>query len=232
MKNAIETYDLQQANDTRFLILELVEGETLADRIARGPVPVEEALHIAKNICEALEAAHDTGIIHRDLKPANVKLTVAGQVKVLDFGLAKIGDARAATDFSNSPTLLSASVPGAILGTAAYMSPEQARARLVDKRTDIWSFGVVVYEMLTGKQAFAGETISDTMASILRGEPDWDALRSLRGSKIDSVLRRCLQKIQTVVGAISEMCAWKSRMRLHVPIRPSLLRLSSVHGSG
>jgi serine/threonine protein kinase len=192
--NIAAIYDLQQANDTRFLMLELVEGETLADRIARGPVPVQEALHIARNICEALEAAHEKGIIHRDLKPANVKLTAAGQVKVLDFGLAKIGDARAATDFSNSPTLLSASVPGAILGTAAYMSPEQARARPVDKRTDIWALGVVVYEMLTGKQAFAGEIVTDTLASILRGEPDWVALRSLGGSKIDAVLRRCLQK--------------------------------------
>ena len=121
---------------------------------------------------------------HRDLKPVNVKLTPAGQVKVLDFGLAKIAEAQTATDFSNSPTLMSGSTPGVILGTAAYMSPEQARGRLVDKRADIWAFGALVYEMLAGEQTFTGETVSDQMASILKGEPDWGALRSLQGSKI------------------------------------------------
>src|SRR5262249_46524377 len=146
--NIAAIYDLQEAQGSHFLVLELVEGETLAERIQRGRVPVEEALQIAKNICSALEAAHEKGIVHRDLKPANVKLTPGGQVKVLDFGLAKMAEAQANPDFSNSPTLMSGSVPGVILGTAAYMSPEQARGKTADKRTDIWALGCVLYELL------------------------------------------------------------------------------------
>src|SRR5262249_10273239 len=145
-------YDLQEAQGMRFLVLELVDGETLADRIARGPIPVEEALAIAKQIAEALEAAPERGIIHRDLKRANVKITQDGKVKVLDFGLDKaIGSTPESATLSNSPTLLSGSMAGMIVGTAAYMSPEQAKGRQVDKRTDIFAFGCVLYEMLTGK---------------------------------------------------------------------------------
>src|SRR5215831_17867350 len=157
--NIAGIHDLRHVGDTQFLIMELVEGETLADRIKRGPLPVEEALQIGKSICEALEAAHEKGIVHRDLKPANVKLAPDGKVKVLDFGLAKAMESAPATTLSNSPTLLSAAASnaGVILGTAAYMSPEQAKGKSVDKRADIWAFGVVLYEMLTGKMLFAGE---------------------------------------------------------------------------
>src|SRR5262249_37079171 len=141
-------------DDTRFLVLELVEGETLADRIAR-PIPVEEALDIAKCICEALEAAHEKGIIHRDLKPANVKITPEGKVKVLDFGLAKAMESSPTNaTLSNSPTMLSGTMGGMIVGTAAYMSPEQARGRAADQRSDVFAFGCVLFEMLTGQQAF------------------------------------------------------------------------------
>src|SRR5262249_17994092 len=157
--NIAAIYDFQEASGSWFLILELIEGETLAERIARGPIPVDEALKIAGPICEALDAAHEKGIIHRDLKPANVKITPDGVVKLLDFGLAKAAeDPVAPGDASNSPTLtLGATSVGLILGTAAYMSPEQASGKVADRRSDIWSFGAVVYEMLSGKQAFAGE---------------------------------------------------------------------------
>src|SRR5262245_43037384 len=152
--NIAAIYDLQEANNTRFLVLELVEGETIADRIQRGPIAVEEALEIAKHICEALEVAHEKGIIHRDLKPANVKITADGKVKVLDFGLAKALDiAPSPADLMSSPTLLSA-LPtngGVILGTAGYMSPEQAKGAATDQRSDIFSFGCVLFEMLTGR---------------------------------------------------------------------------------
>jgi serine/threonine protein kinase len=155
--NIAGIYDLDEANDSRFLVLELVEGETLAERIARGPIAVGEALDIAKHICDALEAAHEKGIIHRDLKPANVKVTREGNVKVLDFGLAKALTATPENpSLSNSPTMLSGTMGGMIVGTAAYMSPEQARGRAVDARADIFSFGCVLFEMLTGKPTFDG----------------------------------------------------------------------------
>src|SRR5688572_16596664 len=148
--NIAAIYDLQEANGSRFLVLELVEGETLAERIKRGPLPVDEALNIAKSICEALEAAHEKGVIHRDLKPANVKITPDGKVKVLDFGLAKAFETEASkANLSQSPTLsLAATMQGMILGTAAYMSPEQAKGLTLDRRTDIFAFGAVLYEML------------------------------------------------------------------------------------
>src|SRR5262249_3826008 len=189
--NIAAIYDLQETDGLRFLVLELVEGQTLADRIARGPIPVQEALEIAKCICEVLEAAHEKGIIHRDLKPANVKITPDGAVKVLDFGLAKVAGEQAEASLSDSPTLtVGATLAGVMLGTAAYMSPEQAQGKSLDKRTDIWSFGVVLYEMLTGQQPFRGETVSDVIAGILKESPDLDRVPA----NIRTLLRKCLEK--------------------------------------
>jgi serine/threonine-protein kinase len=192
--NIAGIYDLQHTTEKQFLVLELVEGETLADRIKRGPLPVEEALQIGKSICEALEAAHEKGIVHRDLKPANVKITPDGTVKVLDFGLAKISQAQSRSVLSNSPTLLSASMPGVIMGTASYMSPEQARGREADQRSDVFAFGCVLYEMLTGHEAFQGEDVSDVLAAVLRSEPDFNLLPPKLNPRIREVLRRCLEK--------------------------------------
>jgi serine/threonine-protein kinase len=192
--NIAAIYDLQEGHGSRFLILELIEGETLAERIKRGPIPAEEALGIAKDICEALEAAHEKGIIHRDLKPSNVKITPDGKVKLLDFGLARVLEAPSSDDLSNSPTLVSGSMPGVILGTAAYMSPEQASGKEMDKRTDIWALGCVLYELLTGKQAFSGDTVTETVAAVLKSEPDWSALPDATPLYLHSLLRRCLQK--------------------------------------
>src|SRR5262245_32086206 len=178
-----------------FLVIELVEGETLADQIRRGPIPVEESLRLAVQIAEALQAAHEKGVIHRDLKPANIKVTPEGKVKVLDFGLAQASNVEFtdAEALSNSPTLL-ASTPGMILGTAAYMSPEQAKGRPVDRRTDIFAFGCVLYEMLAGKRAFGGEDVSDTLAAVLRAEPDWDALQTEVAPAVRTLIQRCLAK--------------------------------------
>ena len=195
--NIATIHGLEHSKGTHYLVMELVSGETLADRIKReGAVPVEEALKIAVQIAEALEAAHEKGIIHRDLKPANVKVTPEGKVKVVDFGLAKAfaGDA-ASEDLSNSPTLSqAATLQGVILGTAAYMSPEQARSKAVDKRTDIWAFGCVLYEMLTGKQAFNGEDITDILAAVVKTEPEWQLLPPTTPAQIRTLLKRCLQK--------------------------------------
>ncbi len=179
-----------------YLVMELVEGPTLAERIAAGSLPLDEALAIARQITEALEAAHEKGIVHRDLKPANVKLTANGNVKVLDFGLAKALDSGITPpDPNSSPTLtLSATRAGMILGTAAYMSPEQARGIAADKRADIWSFGVVLYEMLAGKQMFASESVSDTLASVLKTDPDWNALPAGTPATIRKLLRRCMER--------------------------------------
>src|SRR6476620_7742584 len=178
-QNIAAIYDLQQSDATRFLILEFVEGDTLADILKkRGALPVDEALQIAKQICEALEAAHEKGSIHRDLKPANVKITPDGKVKVLDFGLAKAFETEASkANLSQSPTLsMAATNAGVILGTAAYMSPEQAKGRTVDKRTDIFAFGCVLYEMLTGHPAFDGEDVGEILARVIEREPDWPLL--------------------------------------------------------
>jgi Tol biopolymer transport system component len=193
--NIAAIYDVQEAGATRFLVLELVEGETLAGRIQGGAIPIEEALDIAKHICEALEAAHEKGVIHRDLKPANVKITPEGKVKVLDFGLAKVLEHGAGpSNFSESPTLLSRTLGGVILGTAPYMSPEQARGQPAGEQSDIWAFGAVLYEMLTGGPAFSGETLTDVLGGIVRTEPDWTALPERTPSLIRLLLRQCLQK--------------------------------------
>jgi Tol biopolymer transport system component len=189
-------YGLEEADGKQALVLELVEGRTLADLIAQGPIPLDDALPVARQIAEALEAAHDQGIIHRDLKPANVKVRPDGTVKVLDFGLAKAlepegGDAHQ----SNSPTLSArATQAGVILGTAAYMSPEQARGQEVDRRADIWAFGCCLYETLTGKSPFLGASVSDTIAAVLKNDPDWDALPEGVPYAVRSLLRKCLQK--------------------------------------
>src|SRR5437867_961018 len=193
--NIAAIYDLQEANDSRFLVLELVEGDTLADRLQRGAIPAEEALRIAKNICEALEAAHEKGVVHRDLKPGNVKITPDGKVKVLDFGLAKaLESAPASATMSNSPTLLTGSMAGMIVGTAAYMSPEQAKGRQVDKRTDIFAFGCVLYEMLTGKPTFDGEDVTEILAHVLMKEPDWTLLPANVPGGMRNLLKLCLEK--------------------------------------
>ena len=188
-------YGIEESEDTRALVLELVEGPTLADRISKGPIPLDEALPIAKQIAEALEAAHEAGVIHRDLKPANIKVREDGTVKVLDFGLAKALDPNPTGDPSQSPTLTAAATQmGVIMGTAAYMSPEQARGKPVDKRADIWSFGVVLYEMLTGHRAFQGEDVSLTLASVMRSDVNVAALPHDLPDNVRTVLRRCLEK--------------------------------------
>ncbi|MEK7330434.1 MAG: serine/threonine-protein kinase, partial [Candidatus Eisenbacteria bacterium] len=191
-------YGLDSADGVRFLAMELVEGEDFAARLAGGAVPLAEALPVARQIAEALEAAHEKGVIHRDLKPANIKLTPGGQVKVLDFGLAKAleGEASAASSaLSQSPTI-TGPMTGAnvILGTAAYMSPEQARGQIADKRADIWAFGVVLFEMLTGRRLFEGETVSDTLASVLKSDPDWRALPRETPARVRTLLKRCLER--------------------------------------
>ncbi len=194
--NIATIHGLEESEGQRFLVLELVPGKTLAERLAAGPLPLEETLGLCHQIAEALEAAHQKGIIHRDLKPSNIKVTPEGKVKVLDFGLAKaFGPEGAATNLSSSPTATySGSREGVILGTAAYMSPEQTRGKPLDKRTDIWSFGCVLYEALTGKQPFSGETVSDTLAAILKADPDWSALPANTPPLVRDVLRRSLQK--------------------------------------
>ena len=195
--NIVGIHGLEESDGVKALVLELVEGPTLADRIAQGAIPVDEALPIAKQIAEALEAAHEQGVIHRDLKPANVKVRDDGTVKVLDFGLAKALERAPEGDPSQSPTLTAAATQmGVILGTAAYMSPEQARGKPVDKRTDIWAFGCVLFEMLTGRRAFEGDDVSLTLAEVMTSDPNPDAFPRGRTPAVGGVLRRVLVKDQ------------------------------------
>jgi eukaryotic-like serine/threonine-protein kinase len=194
--NIATIYGLEDSSSTCALVMELVEGPTLADRIKAGPIPVDEAVRIARQIADALEYAHERGIIHRDLKPANIKLAPGDTVKVLDFGLAKAleGDP-SSIDISTSPTISRmATQAGVLFGTAAYMSPEQAKAKPVDRRADIWAFGCVVYEMLTGKRVFTGETITDTLAAVLTKNPEWSQLPAATPMRARGLLQRCLQK--------------------------------------
>jgi serine/threonine-protein kinase len=195
-QNIATLHGLEEHEGQRFLVMELAEGETLAERIQRAPIPIEDALDFARQIAEGLEAAHKRGIIHRDLKPANVMVSSNGTIKILDFGLAKAWHPESSdVDLNESPTLTAGMTrTGVLLGTAAYMSPEQARGKQVDKRADIWAFGCVVYEMLTGRKAFEGDDASRVAAAILRDEPDWDALPPATPRHIRRLLRRCLAK--------------------------------------
>jgi len=194
--NIAAIHGLEESGGKRFLVLELAEGETLRARLERGPLPVEEALETCRQLAEGLEAAHEKGVVHRDLKPANIMLTPEGKVKILDFGLAKAYATETADiDIAKSPTITGQMTePGVILGTAAYMSPEQARGRAVDRRSDIWAFGCVLYECLAGSRAFHGDTVTDTLAHILKGEPDWSKLPAEIPIRLKVLLHRCLEK--------------------------------------
>ena len=199
--NIAHIHGLEESGGVRALVMELVEGDDLSQRIARGAIPVDEALPIAKQIAQALEAAHQQGIIHRDLKPANIKLRPDGTVKVLDFGLAKAlapeQDSASATSRSLSPTITSPAMltgAGIVLGTAAYMAPEQAKGLEADKRSDIWAFGCVLFEMLTGRRPFDGEDITEVLGAVVRLEPPWEALPSDVPAPVRTLLRRCLVK--------------------------------------
>ena len=197
--NVAGIHGVEEAGGTRYLVLEFVDGETLEAALKRGPLPLAEVLDVARQVAAGVEAAHEAGVVHRDLKPGNIMLTASGGVKVLDFGLAKGGVARTASSsdpqLSASPTMTyAATQAGMILGTAAYMSPEQARGRAVDRRTDVWSFGCVLYECLAGRQAFEGETVSDLIARILEREPDWSAIPPATPPRVVELLRRCLTK--------------------------------------
>ena len=229
--NIAAIYGLEESGGVRALVMELVEGRTLAERISAGPLPLAEALSIAKQIDEALEAAHEKGITHRDLKPANVKITPAGVVKVLDFGLAKIAEPVAVTSASSPTLTMRATQVGVIMGTAAYMSPEQARGMPVDKRTDIWSYGVVLYEMLTGREMFSGETVSDTLAAVLKTDIDWQVLPPGAPPPIQRLLRRCLERdrkkrlrdIGDVLVEINEALAGAPVEKAAAPVRTRVL---------
>src|SRR4029453_2089650 len=234
--NIAGVYDLEESEAVRCLVLELVEGETLAERLKRGRIPVAEALVICRQIVEALEAAHEVGIVHRDLKPGNVMITPGGVVKVLDFGIAK----RMATDASpssqESVDALSLSV---ILGTPSYMSPEQTRGKRADKRTDIWAFGCVVYEVLPEKRAFEKETVPATLAAIVERGPDWSALPKTTPARVEDLLRRCLHKdplwrLRDIGDARIDIASDKNQPQREIPVverhvpRKRLLWISSI----
>jgi serine/threonine protein kinase len=218
--NIAHLYGLERSGGTLALVMELVEGPTLADRIAQGAVPIDEALPIAKQIAEGLEAAHEQGIIHRDLKPANIKVREDGTVKVLDFGLAKALEPAATTGSSgaltNSPTITSPAMMtgvGVLLGTAAYMSPEQAKGRPADKRSDVWAFGAVLYEMLTGTRAFDGDDMTDVLGAVVRLEPDWSRVPAAVPAAIPTLLQGCLVKDRRQRVGVSRRCGSCSRAR-------------------
>jgi serine/threonine protein kinase len=195
--NIAHLYGIEGSQETTALVMELVEGPTLADRIAAGPIPIDEALPIVRQVVDALEAAHEQGVVHRDMKPANIKVRPDGVVKVLDFGLAKALDpASSQSSHSLAPTMTTpaATEAGSILGTAPYMSPEQAIGKPVDKRTDIWAFGCTVYEMLAGTAPYARETKAETLVAILEREPDWAALPAATPASVRRLLARCLTK--------------------------------------
>ena len=193
--NVAQIYGVETSGASRCLVMEFVEGETLEDRIKRSPIPLDETLQIAKQIAEALKAAHDKGVTHRDLKPSNIRCTPDGRVKVLDFGLAKVREAEAPPNsLSSYPTLLSGSIPGTLLGTPAYMSPEQIKGKEADPKSDVWAYGCIFYQMLTGAAAFGGETAGDILAAVLRGEPDWNRLPADTPEEIRRLMRRCLKK--------------------------------------
>jgi len=194
--NIAAIHGLEKTDGKLFLVMEMVEGETLAQRLGKGPLPVEEGLEICRQIAEGLEAAHEKGIIHRDLKPANIEITPEGTAKVLDFGLAKVlEESPGAANVTKSPTLsLAATEAGVILGTAAYMPPEQARGKAVDRRADIWAFGCVLYEILTGQRAFAGDDVTDVIVAVMRKEPDWRLLPPTTPGRIVELVKQCLKK--------------------------------------
>jgi serine/threonine protein kinase len=236
--NICAIYGLEEADGIQFLILERVEGTTLAERIEESPIPIVDVLAIARQIAEALEAAHDRGIVHRDLKPANIKITPDGVVKVLDFGLAKPTAAGGSPpDLTQPPTLtIGGTREGVILGTAAYMSPEQARGKPIDKRTDIWAYGCVVYEMLTGRVPFAGATVSDTIGKILEREPDWSALPAATPTPVRRLLLRCFAKdpkqrlrdigdVRIEIDAIDEVLPQQSREPLEAALSRDVLQV-------
>jgi serine/threonine protein kinase len=229
--NIAHLYGLERSGGMLALVMELVEGPTLADRIAQGAVPIDEALPIAKQIAEALDAAHEQGIIHRDLKPANIKVREDGAVKVLDFGLAKAREPVASTSstaaLTNSPTITSPALMtgvGILIGTAAYMSPEQARGRTVDKRTDIWAFGAVLYEMLTGRRAFDGDDVTEMIAAVVKSTPDWSALPPDAPAPLVTLVQKCLEKDQRArVGeiAVARFVLSESGTLAHVGAMPA-----------
>jgi serine/threonine protein kinase len=194
--NIAHIHGLEESGGALALVLELVDGPTLADRIAQGALPLTEVLTIARQLADALDAAHERGIVHRDLKPANIKLTPTASVKVLDFGLAKANsDEAEVPDLSASPTITAnATRAGLIIGTAAYMSPEQARGQVVDKRADIWAFGCILYELLTGQRAMRGDTVSDILVSVLTEEPDWGRVPASTPPRVVALMQRCLAK--------------------------------------
>jgi serine/threonine protein kinase len=220
--NIASIFGFEEDNGTHFLVMELVEGDTLADRVGRGAIPAEESLKLALQIAEALEAAHEKGVIHRDLKPANIKVTPDGKVKVLDFGLAKAfaGDQQEASP-ANSPTLsMQATQQGVILGTASYMSPEQAKGHRADERADVWALGAVLYEMLTGLQAFGGGEVSEILASVLARDPDYSQLEVVSGLQIQRIIRRCLEK--------EPKQRWRSAGDVRFGIEDALVDLAGV----
>ena len=226
--NIAAIYGVEESGGITALVMELVEGKDLSQLLARGAIPIDEAVPIAKQIAEALEAAHEQGIIHRDLKPANIKIRPDGTAKVLDFGLAKALSAETASvSVDNTPTLTAhATKMGMIIGTAAYMSPEQARGKPVDKRSDIWAFGCVLYEALTGRRAFAGETVTDIITAVVKNEPDWSALPAHTPAHIRTLLVRCLQKdprrrLRDIGDARLEIEEPTAPASVVVPVRPS-----------